>query len=389
MIRALSEKEFTINNLSQSDDSVLLQRLLFEIRSKGPEKSYLELDTGNAGTAMRFLTSYLARLSGKWILTGTDRMKQRPIGILVDALKVLGAEIDYLGKLGYPPIMIKGKALAGGEIPVDAGTSSQFISSLMLIAPALPGGLRIKILGQAVSSPYIYMTLRLLNSFRIDAIQKRNTIIIPEAKIKGKEYTVEADWSAAAFWYEAAVLADDVDLLLEGLQKESLQGDAVLAEIFQNFGIVSEFRGTGVRLTKTKKRPDGYYFNFSDYPDIAPAVITSCAALGIRGRFEGLKSLRIKETNRLHALRNEYIKLGLHLEPASPVDMIPKIEFTNPHLQSGPDLKIGTYGDHRMAMTFAPLSLKFGSIKIENPDVVSKSYPGYWEHLTSLGFEIT
>ena len=388
IIRAISSTDFAINNLSHSDDTILLQNLLYEISNSKSVKSYIELDTANAGTAMRFLTSYLTFLPGNWILTGSDRMKQRPIGILVDALKALGADIDYLGKLGYPPLMIKGKSLNGGEITVDPGISSQFISALLLIAPRLPGGLSIRIQGQAVSFPYIHMTLQLLDFFGIGTLQKRNTIVIPEAGIIGKDFTVEADWSAAAFWYEASILADEVDLLLEGLQKNSLQGDAILADIYQNFGIVSEFNENGVRLTKTKKKLDGYYFDFSDHPDIALAVITTCAALGLRGRFEGLKSLRIKETNRLRALKIEYSKLGLNLEPDSPVDLIPKIEFVNPQFKSNSDLKIETYGDHRMAMTFAPLSIKFGSIRIENPDVVSKSYPEYWDHLASLGFEI-
>jgi 3-phosphoshikimate 1-carboxyvinyltransferase len=337
---------------------------------------------------MRFLASYLTLTPGKWILTGSDRMKQRPIGILVDALKGLGAEIDYLGKLGYPPLMIKGRSLRGGVITVDAGISSQFISSLMLIAPCLPGGLSIQIQGQPVSYPYIHMTTRLLNHFGIDVIEKKNKIIIPESFITESGFTVEADWSAAAFWYEAAILADEADLVLMGLQKNSLQGDSILADIFQNFGIISEFTDDGVRLTKTNITSDNYYFDFTGFPDIAPAVITSCAALGISGKFAGLKSLRIKETNRLKALKNEFAKMDLILEPDIPADMKPGIEFRNPQIRSDHELKIDTYGDHRIAMTFAPLAMKFGSIRIENPDVVSKSYPQYWEHLATLGFEI-
>jgi len=284
--------------------------------------------------------------------------------------------------------MIKGKPLKGGNIKVDAGISSQFISALLLIAPILPGGLSIWLQGQAVSFPYINMTLRLLNYFGIDTVKEKNKIIVPETSIKGKNFIIEADWSAASFWYEAAALADEVDLILEGLRKDSLQGDSILVNIFQNFGVMSEFLKNGVRLTKVKKKPDGFYFDFSDYPDIAPAVITTCAALGLRGRFEGLKSLRLKETNRLRALENEFKKLGLKLESGSPSDLIPIIEFFNPQFDSNNDLRIETYGDHRMAMTFAPLALKLGSIKIENPDVVSKSYPQFWENLSSLGFEL-
>ncbi len=388
IIRALSHDYFLINNLSEADDTLLLQELLEEIRHRKSKQSYIELDTANAGTAMRFLTAYLTFIPGKWILTGSERMKQRPIGILVEAMRSLGAEIEYLGKLGYPPLMIKGRLLKGGEITVDAGISSQFISALLLIAPTLPGGLSIHIQGQTVSFPYIDMTLRLLKYFGIETVKERNIIFVPETTIKGLNFTVEADWSAASFWYEAAAMADEVDLILEGLQKDSLQGDAILADIFQNFGIMTEFLKNGVRLTKVKKKLDDYYFDFSDYPDIAPAVITTCAALGLRGRFEGLKSLRIKETDRIRALKNEYKKLGLNLEPDSPAELISKIEFINPQFKASTDFRIDTYGDHRMAMTFAPLSMKLGAIRIENPDVVSKSYPQYWEHLSSLGFEI-
>jgi 3-phosphoshikimate 1-carboxyvinyltransferase len=389
IIQALSEDIFSIKNLSESDDTRLLQYLLKEIKGKRTGQSLVELDSANAGTVMRFLTAYLTLIPGKWILTGSDRMKQRPIGVLVDAMRSLGAEIEYLGKLGYPPLMIKGKPLKGREIIVDAGISSQFISALILIAPVIPGGLSIWIQGQAVSFPYINMTIQLLNYFDVVTSKERNKIIIPESRIRGKDFIVEADWSAASFWYEAAALAEEVDLTLEGLRKDSLQGDAILADIFQNFGVKSEFVNSGVRLTKVKKKLDGFFFDFSDYPDIAPAVITTCAALGLRGRFEGLKSLRIKETNRLRALENEFRKLGLDLKPDSPSDLIPMIEFSNPQFKSNNDLKIETYGDHRMAMTFAPLSVKLGNIKIENPDVVSKSYPQFWENLASLGFELT
>jgi 3-phosphoshikimate 1-carboxyvinyltransferase len=389
IFQALSEDKFTINNLSESDDTRLLQYLLKEIKGKKAGQSFVELDSANAGTVMRFLSAYLTLIPGKWILTGSDRMKQRPIGVLVDAMRSLGAEIEYLGKLGYPPLMIKGKPLKGREIIVDAGISSQFISALILIAPVIPGGLSIWIQGQAVSFPYINMTIHLLNYFDVVTSKERNKIIIPESRIKGKDFIVEADWSAASFWYEAAALAEEVDLTLEGLQRDSLQGDAVLADIFLNFGVLSEFTKNGVRLTKVKKKLDGFFFDFSDYPDIAPAVITTCAALGLRGRFEGLKSLRIKETNRLRALENEFRKLGLNLKPDSPSDLIPMIEFSNPQFKSSNDVRIETYGDHRMAMTFAPLSVTLGSISIENPDVVSKSYPQFWEHLFSLGFELT
>jgi 3-phosphoshikimate 1-carboxyvinyltransferase len=389
IIQALSKDNFSIKNLSEADDTLLLQDLLQKIREQRYGQSLIELDTANAGTVMRFLTAFLARIKGKWILTGSDRMKQRPVGILVEAVRSLGADIEYLGKLGYPPLMIKGKPLQGNEIKVDAGISSQFISALILIAPALPGGLTLCLQGQTVSFPYINMTLRLLNYFGIETRKERNKIIIPESGYTGKDFVVEADWSAASFWYEAAALAEEADLVLEGLEKDSLQGDAILVDIYQNFGVSTEFTKAGIHLTKVKKKLDGFFFDFTDHPDIALAVITTCAALGLRGRFEGLKSLPLKETNRLKALENEYSKLGLHLHRDTVSDPMPVIEFSNPKFISNNDLRIYTYGDHRMAMTFAPLSLKLGNIRIEDPDVVSKSYPQFWENLASLGFDLS
>jgi 3-phosphoshikimate 1-carboxyvinyltransferase len=389
MIRAIAETPVSIQNLSDSDDTMLLGQLLEKIAARDKRKPIVELDTANAGTVMRFLAAYVSSIPGKWILTGAERMKQRPVGVLVDALRSLGARIEYLGKIGYPPLLIKGCSLKGGHIDIDPGISSQFISALMLIAPALPGGMKITMHGQPVSSPYIRMTLRLLKDFGIDATIGKGSFIIPQSNFRPGDFTVESDWSAAAFWYEAAALADEADLFLAGLRRNSLQGDSVLPEIYQNFGILTEYMEEGVRLYRVKKRLAGFFFDFTDYPDIAPPVITTCAGLGLRGRFEGLKSLQIKETNRVRALVNEYRKLGLEIEPDAPGETSDTIEFLHPEFRSDSFVRIDTYNDHRMAMTFALLALKMGSIKIENPDVVGKSYPLFWDHLASLGFEIT
>jgi 3-phosphoshikimate 1-carboxyvinyltransferase len=388
MIRMMAPEPFRIHNQSDADDTLLLEDLLQQVRNKKTSRPQMEIDTANAGTVMRFLTTYLSMIPGKWILTGSERMKQRPIGVLVDAIRSLGAEIEFLGKIGYPPLMIKGRPLKGGEIMVDPGISSQFVSALLLISPSLPGGLTIRMQGQPVSTPYIMMTLRLMKYFGIDLKRDKNRIMIRESVYTAKDFMVESDWSSASFWYEAATLADEVDLFLEGLRINSLQGDSVLADIYQNFGINSEFSKEGVRLTRVKKKLDGFYFDFTDYPDIAPAVITTCAALGLRGRFEGLKSLHIKETNRVKALENEFRKLGIVLNQDLRADQTQTIEFFNPRLKSGGDTRIDSYGDHRIAMTFAPLAMQLGSIKIENPEVVSKSYPQFWDHLSSLGFEL-
>lgn len=389
IIRALAGG-FDIARLSDSDDTVLLQDLLEKIRHHDRKEGMTELNTSNAGTVMRFLTAYLSMIPGKWILTGSERMKQRPIGILVDGLKSMGAQIDYLSELGYPPVMIHGATMKGREIIVDPGISSQFVSALIMIGPRLSGGITLHLSGPAVSFPYVEMTIGLLKMFGIHVIQERSRIAVREGNYIPRPVTVEPDWSAAAFWYEAAALSDHVDLHLQGLSRESLQGDSVISTIFRAFNVVTEFTDDGVRLTKSSK-PLGaqpFKFNFSDHPDIAPPVITSCAMLGMSGMFTGLKSLQIKETDRLLALRTEYEKIGITVETYSTGNLVPAMEITASNIVPEPGLQIDTYGDHRMAMTFAPLAILNGTIRIANPEVVTKSYPGFWNDLVSAGFEI-
>jgi 3-phosphoshikimate 1-carboxyvinyltransferase len=391
IIKALSSADFSIENLSDSDDTLLLVELLRKIRERAGTSSMTELNTSNAGTVMRFLTAYLSMMPGKWILTGSERMKQRPIGILVDGLKSMGARIDYLSRLGYPPVMIHGTTLKGREIIVDPGISSQFVSALMMIGPKVPGGLTMHLSGTAVSFPYINMTIGLLKDFGIRVIQERSRIIIPETNYIPCNYRVEADWSAAAFWYEAAALSGHTDMMLEGLQKESLQGDSIITDIFRIFNLTTVFNDHGIHLTKSEGplQENTLKFNFSDHPDIAPPVMTACALLGMHGSFSGLKSLQIKETDRLTALKNEYEKIGIKAETYTTGNLIPAIEIPPSILNYPPGLLINTYGDHRMAMTFAPIAILSGEIMIENPGVVTKSYPGFWNDLASVGFEIS
>jgi 3-phosphoshikimate 1-carboxyvinyltransferase len=388
IIRALSGTEFPIQNLSKADDTLLLQRLLSEVQMAGKRSEPAELDTANAGTVMRFLTAFLTLSGKKWILTGSERMKQRPIMILVEALVALGARIDYLARLGNPPLLIHDSRPSRSEVIVDAGVSSQYCSALLMIAPCMPGGLTIHLKGHTVSSPYITMTVRLMKYFGARVSQSKHQIKVLPGPYSARDFTVEADWSAAAFWYEAAVFADEVDLFLEGLRPGSIQGDSLLSEMFRNFGVHTDFCEDGIRLTKTSDRTDGYYFDFTDYPDIALPVISTCAGLGIRGRFEGLKSLKIKETDRLLAMKNELTKLGIPVETTSTANVPPTLEIRAGKMNPVANLAIETYGDHRMAMTFAPLALKLGTIRICNPDVVGKSYPGYWDDLARLGFDL-
>jgi len=386
MIRALSGCDFTISNLSEADDTLLLGNLIDAIHHHHEPSRLMEIDTKNAGTVMRFLTAYLAARPGKWMLTGSERMKQRPIGILVEALKNLGAVIDYLSKIEYPPILVKGNPLTGKEVTIDAGISSQYSTALLLIAPYLPEGLTIHHKGTVVSIPYIRMTTRLMQYYGASAKEGKTCIKVPPGRYLPRRFQVEADWSAAAFWYEAAVFAQEVDLELHGLFQNSLQGDAILPEIYQNFGIHTEFNAQGIHLTRIRKKPEGFYFDFTNYPDIAPAVITTCALLGIRSRFEGLRSLRLKETDRLRALNNELDKFRPDILVSPSSDPFPTLEFGASKSVVLPDQTFETYGDHRMAMTFAMLALKSGSVRIINPDVVMKSYPGFWKHLHELGF---
>ena len=255
-----------------------------------------------------------------------------------------------------------------------------------MVAPILPMGLSIQMKGDTVSAPYIDMTAGLMQSFGARITKSKNRIHIYPGAYHPQPFAVEADWSSAAFWYESAALATEVDLELKGLIKESLQGDAILHRIYQNFGINTSFSKTGITLSNGKKKINGYFFDFTDFPDISPPVITTCAMLGLQGRFEGLKSLKIKETDRLLALKNEFAKLGIHAD-ISDSDS-PTLELKASRVKPVADLLFESYGDHRMAMTFAMLAIRVGPIRITNPDVVNKSYPAFWEHLQSTGFEI-
>ncbi len=388
MIRALSGSDFPIHNLSKADDTELLQRLIQNIDLSRGGKRVVDIDSSNAGTVMRFLTAFLSVTPGKWMLTGSDRMKQRPIGILTEALVSMGASIDHLGKPGYPPLLIVGSCWSGDSVTIDTGVSSQYTSALLLIGPSLPNGLTLHLKGKSVSSPYVTMTIKLMQNCGIRIkVGKAKIHVKPGIYLPG-EFNVESDWSAAAFWYEAAAFADEVDLVLEGLESQSMQGDSILPELFRNFGVQTEFLGQGIRLTKVAKKIDGFFYDFSDNPDIAQAVIATCAGMGIRGRFEGIKSLLIKETDRLRAMKNEIEKLGIKVVSSGRMDPSPSFEL-KPTKQPFPEEAVfETYGDHRMAMTLAPLAMKMKSLRIRNPEVVAKSYPDFWEHIRSLGFTV-
>ena len=343
------------------------------------------LDVGHAGTAYRFLTAFLAISSRQKVLTGSERMKKRPIKTLVDALRTLGADIEYLGEEGYPPLKIQGKQLEGGRIDVDGGISSQFISALMLIAPTMRKGLDINLNGKIVSKPYIQMTAQLMQECGIAIELKSNMIRIPYGKYKLGKKTVEKDWSAASFWYQLALVGKIEQLHIAGLKEQSVQGDIHVKDIFLEHGVRSHFKDDGVELSyhAPNNKNKSFVHDFTDVPDLTQPYVVAMSIIGQKVEVNGIQHLKIKETNRIEALRAELSKIGVVIE----------ITPNSIKVCSGIDEEdfrgeIQTYQDHRMAMAFATLAIPLREIEIENPEVVRKSYPLFWEQLKKLGFKL-
>lgn len=377
ILNALSMGESKIENLSDCDDTKVMIDA-FEMHSN-------LIDVKAAGTSMRFLTAFLSRFPGEWIITGTERMQERPIYVLVDALKALGARIDYLGKIGYPPLKIKGTALDGGEIHLSGEVSSQFISALLMIAPTMTKGLIIHLEGNIISVPYIKLTLGMMAQFGVKAHWEGNTIKIYPEEYRPTEYVVESDWSAASYWYEMAALSEDAEIELKGLFKNSMQGDSKVAELFLDLGINTEFTGSGVKLTKTSRIAKKMFHNFVNEPDLAQTFVVTCCLMNIPFLFTGLQTLKIKETDRIEALKAEMKKLGYIITDSE--NSI--LEWDGERCQPDKVPVIKTYEDHRMAMAFAPAAIKIENIKIAHPNVVTKSYPSYWENLKDVGYIIS
>jgi 3-phosphoshikimate 1-carboxyvinyltransferase len=367
---------FKIQNKSNSDDSSIMQAAL---------KSTSDfIDINHAGTAMRFLTSYFSQLEGREvILTGSERMQQRPIKILVDALRSLGASIEYEKKQGYPPLRIKGKKLDGGTISLPADISSQYISSLIMLGAVLKAGIELNLKGTITSMPYINMTLDLLKRLGIKTEFKGHRILVKNTlKSKNTIQVVESDWSSASYFFSIAALSDKAKIYLSNYKSNSLQGDSILRIIYKQLGVNSYFEGNNLILEKENiSSPKSIKWDLSNAPDIAQTIAVSCYGLGVACDLEGLHTLKIKETDRLVALDTELSKLGA------------KISVTDKslHLASDQDFQkgitISTYNDHRMAMAFAPLALKI-PLSVKKAEVVSKSYPSFWEDLNSLDFKI-
>ncbi|GAB4260484.1 MAG: 3-phosphoshikimate 1-carboxyvinyltransferase [Vicingaceae bacterium] len=370
ILQALFPQAVSITNLSTADDTVTLKKLLHSKENV--------LNTGHAGTTYRFLTAYLSIQKGREVvLTGSERMKERPIKPLVEALNTLGASIEYLEKEGYPPLKISGKELTNNKVSIKGDISSQYISALVLIGSKLKNGLEIKIEGELVSLPYLLMSIQLIKSLGIDVIYENNRIIItPPKQIKEVNFIIEPDWSSASYWYSFVALVDNAEILLEGYTKDSLQGDAVLKDIYKDFGVQTTFEKNGVRLSKSKnfKIPKTWEYDFTLCPDIAQTLAVTCAALNVSANFYGLSTLKIKETDRLQALKIELEKFGCEVQITNDSFLLNKgiNRFINK------EIEIETYNDHRMAMAFVPLAL-YTTLKIKNAEVVSKSYPTFWK----------
>ncbi len=364
-----------------------------------------EINIGAAGTAMRFMTAFLAQCDGEeHVITGTERMKHRPIMVLVEALRSIGASIEYVGEEGYPPLKIQGKKLKGGNLTVPGNISSQYISALLMIAPMLEDGLKLHLTGEICSRPYIDLTLSIMQDFGAKAFWHDNDdIIIEPTGYKKRSYKVENDWSAASYWYEIFAFltagfnsnsnindgfdSDENEVTIEGLMDSSRQGDSSIRYLFNLLGVKSEFESRDVISNVTLKpaitRVAKLEYDFVNIPDMAQTFVVTCCALGIHFHFTGLASLKIKETDRIEALKVELRKVGYVIEDRNDSELIWNGETCEPSFAP-----IDTYEDHRMAMAFAPLALKYGKIEINNPEVVSKSYPNFWEDLQSAGFAL-
>mgnify|MGYP005989339861 CR=1 FL=1 len=370
-------KGLEIENLSDSDDSIHLEHALHTADEI--------VDIGHAGTAMRFLTAYFATKEHREVvLTGSERMQNRPIGILVEALQSLGAQIMYEDKIGYPPIRIIGKKLSKEKVQINGNVSSQYISALLLIGSSFPKGLEVELLGKITSVPYIKMTIKLLNELGIVAVFNGNTIGVKPFKESVKStIVVESDWSSASYFYSIVALAEiGSQITLSSYKKDSLQGDSCLAEIYHHFGVETMFENNTITLTKTKfHQPERLVLDLKNAPDIAQTIAVTCFGLNVGCTLIGLHTLKIKETDRLVALENELTKLGAEI--AITDESLDLEESTTIHA----NITIETYNDHRMAMAFAPLALKI-PITILDAKVVTKSFRSFWENMQQIGFQI-
>ena len=384
VISALAGAKKMPDNLSNCDDTDVIVKALRD--------NPYEIDIKAAGTAMRFMTAYLAVTPGEHIITGTERMKHRPIKVLVDALRYLGAKIEYLGEEGFPPLKIKGKTLSGGRVEIPGNVSSQFISALLMIGPVMKNGLELRLTGDIISRPYIDLTIHTMHDYgaKVEWTDV-NTIVAEPTGYRERHFVIENDWSGASYWYEMmAILGDfNSEVRLAGLIDASRQGDSSLRYLFSMLGVKTSFKDniktepTEVKLKVKFSMLPKLEFDFSGQPDLTQTFVVTCAMMGIPFHFRGLSTLRIKETDRIEALKKEMLKLGYVLKEGNGSELIWDGERCEPSMEP-----IDTYEDHRMAMAFTMAAIKFPGLTINDPDVVTKSYPDFWEHLKQAGFMV-
>lgn len=385
VIGALAGEGSRVGNVAHCDDSDVVVRAVRALVDGDGDGRVI--DVMAAGTAMRFLTAFLAAASrGEHVITGTERMKQRPIAVLVDALRALGADVVYVDKNGFPPLRIVGRALEGGVVSLPGNVSSQYISALLMIGPMMEKGLELKLSGGIISRPYIDMTIGIMRDFgaRVEW-RGDDTLVVEHGGYVPASYVVESDWSAASYWYEIMALCGDADarVVLSGLRQRSLQGDRGIADVFALLGVATEYVDGAVILTKCDAKLSALDLDMADMPDLAQTLVVTCCMMGLPFHITGLQTLKIKETDRIVALQTELAKLGFMIESKHDSELIWTGARSEPSR-----VPVDTYDDHRMAMAFAPATIKLGGIAINNPEVVSKSYPEYWEHLAAVGFGV-
>ena len=383
LIREVLSADIELVNLSRSEDTQLLLKALQLVHTN----ELNTIDVHHAGTDMRFLTALLSVTEGTKIITGSERMKQRPIGELVNTLKTLGAEITYLKKENYPPLQITGKTIGGGAIEIDSSVSSQFISALLLVAPKFKNGIELRLKGETVSMPYIEMTVRLLKRFGVDIEFQDKTITVKPISIKQEakqNFVIESDWSSASYWYSLVSLSKNLEIKLDNLFENSLQADSILPELYKELGVETTFSNNKIILKKVELKTKEFNYDFTSCPDIAQTIAVTCLGHGLKANLSGLKTLKVKETDRIFALKKEIEKFGVQCNSTET-----SLSFDASNAYFNNEINIATYNDHRMAMSFAPLCLKTKSIAIENKEVVNKSYPEFWNDLSKTGIIVS
>ena len=379
MVAAYEGFALDFQNLSDSRDTLVLAEAI-----RRAQRGDTTIDIADCGTAARFMTTFLACHEGEWLLTGTERMKQRPIKPLVEALAELGTDIHYAEKQGFLPLQIHGKPLSGGKVSVDMTLSSQFVSSLLLAAPVSPKGLELELLGSFNSIPYLDMTLSMMRHFGAEVEREGRTIFVNPKPYQSRDFEVSADWSAASYWYEMAALSDSCEIRLYGLAYPSLQGDSMITDYMAQLGVSTEQDGKMFILKKMPMRRRAFIFDFSSTPDLFPTMAATCAGLQVEARFSGIRNLGSKESDRVGAMQMELSRIGARLERLGeneavlvPSPQLPHYEFSSP-------LRLNAHNDHRIVMALAPLSMKIGSLSFDHPEVVAKSYPKYWQDASFL-----